>query len=132
MARRIAAGMNTSFDLYHEVDALAAALKEHKKTQTPNLAPTVESMEKQIKAIQEGTHEAPGIGPVNRDFSRLLNGVEAADERPTEPQTQAVAETCSQFKKVLAQWNALNDSLRKENPLRLPMAASVSSEVCTE
>jgi hypothetical protein len=131
MARHLVAGMNVSFDVYHQLDSLAAALKERQKTQKPDAA-SVQNVEKQIKAIQDGTHDAPGMGSINRDLSRLLNSVEAADERPTEPQTQAVTETCGSLDKALGLWNALNDGLRTNNPLDLPIAPSVSGPGCTE
>jgi hypothetical protein len=51
------------------------------------------------------------MGPINGELGRLLNSAEGADERPTEPQIQAVSETCGALDKALGLWNALNDSL---------------------
>ncbi len=92
----------------------------------------VEKFEKQIKAIQEGTHDAPGMGAINRDLGRLLNSVEGADQRPTEPQIQAVTETCGALDKALGLWNALNDSLRAQNPRGLPVGPPVPLPGCTD
>ena len=131
MARRLIAGMNLSFDIYHQLHALKAALKDQQKTQKPDAA-AVQNIEKQIKAIQEGTHDDPGMGPANRDLSRLLNSVEAADQAPTEPQTQAVTQTCNSLDKALGLWNAFNDSLRTQNALNLPAAPAVPIPGCAE
>jgi hypothetical protein len=49
--------------------------------------------------------------------------VEAADQRPTEPQVQAVNEKCEALEKALIAWKNLNDGLRVENLLKLPVAA---------
>lgn len=129
-ARRLVKGMDVSFDVYYAVDTLATAMKERRKTQ-PSSAPDLERIEKQIKAIQEGTREAPGMGPVNRDLGRLLNSVEGADQHPTEPQVQAVAATCAALDRVIAQWNALNDGLRAQNPLNFPIASSIPTKACS-
>lgn len=129
VARRLVKGMDLSFDIYHAVDTLSASLKEHRKSQ-PNGSAELEKLEKQINAIQEGTREAPGMGPVNRDLSRLLNSVEGGDQHPTEPQMQAVNGTCAALDKVLAQWNALNESLRSQNPLNLPVAGAAAAKGC--
>jgi hypothetical protein len=131
VARRLIAGMNVSFDIYHQLDALAAALRERQKTQKAGAA-SIQDFEKQIKAIQEGTHEAPGMGPINRDLSRLLFSVEGADQRPTEPQMQAVTGTCSALDKARGLWNALNDGLRAQNALDLPIAPSLPGHGCAE
>lgn len=128
VARTIETGMNTSYDVYHQLDDLAAALKQMAPNGKQNAA--IEAVEKEIKAIQEGTREAPGLGPVNRDLSRLLNGVEAADERPTEPQNLAVEESCLSLDKALTLWNELNGGLYKQNPLNLPIALPVSLPGC--
>jgi hypothetical protein len=128
VARRLAAGMNVSFDLYHRLDALTAAVEAKQKAQTN--AGSTSDLEKQIDLIQNGTHDAPGLGPANRDLSRLLMGIEAADERPTEPQMQAVKETCAAFDKALGLWNALNEKLRVENPLGLPVSDAVATPGC--
>ena len=128
VARRLAAGMNVSFDLYHRLDALTAAVEAKQKAETNPVSTS--DLEKQIDLIQNGTHDAPGLGPANRDLSRLLMGIEAADERPTEPQIQAVRETCAAFDKALGLWNALNEKLRVENPLGLPVSAPVATPGC--
>jgi hypothetical protein len=65
-------------------------------------------------------------------LSRLLNSVEGGDQRPTEPQMQAVAETCSALDKALVLWKSLNDSLKANNPLSLPVASLLPASGCSE
>ena len=131
VARRLVAAMNLSFNLYHRLDTLKAQVKERETKLKPDEA-VIRKIEQQLDAIQEGTQAAPGMGPVNRDLSRLLTGVEAADARPTEPQMQAIAETCASLEKALELWNGLNDGLRAQNPLDLPVAPALSANGCTE
>ena len=129
-ARRIAAGMNVSFAEYEKVDALTKVFDERQKNAKPEA--DTGDFEKQIKAIVEGTHDNPGLGPVNRDLGRLLFGIESADQRPSAPQLQAVEEQCSALEKVLGQWKQLNVGLAKQNPLNLPVDKDVPSIGCTQ
>ncbi|MGP8251903.1 MAG: VPS10 domain-containing protein [Terracidiphilus sp.] len=130
LARRIVTGMNVSYGEYKKLEALTAALDELKKQGKPE-AETAD-LEKQIKAVAEGTHALPGLGPVNRDLGRLLFGIESADQRPSAPQLQAVEEQCSALTNVLALWKHLNDGLAKQNPLNLPVDREVPSTGCTQ
>jgi len=125
-ARRLASGMNVSYDEYRKLDALTKALEKK------NAKPDTADLDKQIKAVAEGTHELPGLGPVNRDLGRLLFGIESADQRPSSPQLQAVEEECSALTKALTLWKQLNDELVKQNPLNLPVDTEVPSTGCAE
>ena len=89
-------------------------------------------LEKKIMAVTEGSRTAPGLGPVNRDLTRLLDSVEAADQRPTEPQIQAVNQVCDALVKVTGLWKILNEELQKQNPLSLPIAPAPPLSGCTQ
>jgi len=128
VARRLLSGIKLSYDEYQAQAVLASALEEAKKGKTIDTA----ELEKKIKAVTEGSKTAPGLGPVNRDLTRLLDSVEAADQHPTEPQIQAVNQVCDALVKVTALWKALNDELQKQNPLNLPVASAPPSTGCTQ
>jgi photosystem II stability/assembly factor-like uncharacterized protein len=119
MARHILNGVAVSYEAYQQAKVLAAELAQRKKAQPESTA----ALEKQLRAVQDGSKDAPGLGPLNRDLTRLLDSVEAADQRPTEPQVQAVNEKCEALEKTLFVWKNLNDGLRVENPLKLPVFA---------
>jgi photosystem II stability/assembly factor-like uncharacterized protein len=120
LARRILSGVAASYAVFQDVKTLNAAVEERKKAQPSNTA----EIEKQVAAVQDGTKTAPGLGPLNRDLTRLLNGVEAADQRPTAPQIQAVNEKCEALGKTLRLWKSFNDGLKAENLLKLPVATA--------
>jgi hypothetical protein len=126
LARRILSGIEVSYNEYQKQKALKAALTEQKKDKSVDTT----DIEKQIKAVQDGTKAAPGFGSINRDLTRLLNSVEAADQHPTEPQVQAVNETCKALVKAMSLWNALNENLRKQNPFNLPVATEATVTNC--
>jgi len=123
LARRILRGVAASYADFQDVKALNAAVAERKKAHPES----TDATEKQIAAVQDGSRAAPGLGPLNRDLTRLLNSVEAADQRPTAPQMQAVEEKCAALGKTLALWKGLNDGLRAGNPLKLPVASASHS-----
>ncbi len=126
-ARRIVGGMSVSYDEYKKLEAQTNALDQHKKEKPETVTA---DLDKQLKAVAEGTHESPGLGPINRDLGRLLFGIESADQRPSAPQLQAVDEECSALTKALALWKELNDGLAKQNPLNLPVDTAVPITGC--
>jgi hypothetical protein len=128
LARRILSGIKLSYDEYQDQATLATALEEAKKGKTIDTA----ELEKKIKAVTEGSRTVPGLGPVNRDLTRLLDSVEAADQHPTEPQIQAVNQVCDALVKATALWKSLNEELQKQNPLNLPIAPAPPTSGCTQ
>ncbi len=125
-ARRLVSGMNVSYDEYQKLDALTRAIDDRRKNEKAETA----DLDKQIKAVAQGTHDVPGLGPINRDLGRLLFGIESADQRPSAPQVEAVAEECGALAKALVLWKELNESLAKQNPLHLPVVTEVSASGC--
>ncbi len=129
VARQLVHGMAASYDEFQKLSSLQAALEERKKTQPAQ--PGVSELEKQISAVSDGTREAPGLGPINRDLSRLLASVEGGDLSPTDAQLEAVKQKCESLGKALALWKSLNDGLSKQNPLNLPLATGIPAAGCT-
>ena len=112
---------------YKKLEALTKALDERKKKEKVETA----DLDKQIKAVAEGTHESPGLGPVNRDLGRLLFGIESADQRPSAPQMQAIEEAMQCADQSAGTLEAaLNDGLAKANPLNLPVDTEAPSHGC--
>jgi hypothetical protein len=101
LEQKIARGMAVSFDAFHQVAVLRAALAKLKKDE-------LAAFEKKIDAIDQGTRTAPGFGPVNRDLARLASSVQSADIRPGETAIAAVAEKCKSLDADLALWRNLN------------------------
>ena len=126
LSRRILSGIAVSYNEYLKLKPLAAAVDERKKLKLNTAV-----VEKQITAVQDGTRAEPGLGAINRDLARLLTSVEAADQRPTELQRQAVNEECEALNKTLVRWKALNANLEHENTLHLPTVRDFAKQACT-
>ena len=91
-------GMKSSFDAFHQVDALRKALDAVQKSTTASDDKTKQAahaLNKKIDAIEKGTRTAPGFGPVNRDLARLIYSVESADMRPADTVKSAVEQNCT-------------------------------------
>ncbi len=103
--------MKSSFDAFHQIDALRKALDEAQKSTTASDDKTkqaADALNKKIDAIEKGTRTAPGFGPVNRDLARLIYSVESADMRPADTVKSAVEQNCAVLDKNLTQWQQLN------------------------
>ncbi|HME05639.1 MAG TPA: hypothetical protein VKG25_01265, partial [Bryobacteraceae bacterium] len=105
LEQQIGRGMFVSYRAYQDAAALRKALSAHKK----DMADAAAALEKKIDAVDNGTHTAPGFGPVNRDLTRLASSVQSGDVRPAETAAAAVAEQCQALDTDLEKWRELNE-----------------------
>jgi hypothetical protein len=134
-------GMKSSFDAFHQIDDLRKALADRRKAMAGADAekskPVADALGKKLDAVEKGTRNAPGVGPVNRDLARLIFSVESADMRPADTVKAAVQQNCDALDKDLAQWQLVNQQdlatfnglLAAANLAPLP-AASVNMAGC--
>lgn len=111
LEHRIGRGMAASYRLYDQVAAFRLALADRRKAlsaQQKDLLDAISALEKKIDAIVTGTRTAPGLGPVNRDLTRLASSVQSADVRPAESASRAVEEVCRSLELDLAKWQEMN------------------------
>ena len=126
VARRIVTGMAASYEEFQQLKTLTDALEQIRRAQKVETA----DVDKMLKTVSEGSKESPGPGSINRDLGRLLFGVESGDQRPTEPQLQAVDAECNALSKNIALWKDFNDQLKRQNPLNLPIASAIPINAC--
>ena len=131
LEQQIARAMASSYRAYKDVAALRKALSDHKR----NLPADVAALETKIESIDKGVRTAPGLGPINRDLTRLASSVQSADVRPAQTALAAVAEKCKALDTVLAKWRALNErdiaefNARVKSPL-LPIVTVQAMDAC--
>ncbi len=102
-------GLSTSYDAYHQVAALRDALADRQKnSHGSDLKQTADTLSKQIGVLLNGTKQAPGFGPINRELARLIFSVESADMRPADTVRTAIQQNCDVLDKNLMQWQQLN------------------------
>ena len=112
LSLQVSRGMKASSDAFHQAEALRTALNERQKSLNSSEAQkakeAADALTKKLDAAQKGTRAAPGLGPVNRDLSRLIFSIESADMRPADTVRSAVQQNCESLDKDLAQWQQLN------------------------
>jgi photosystem II stability/assembly factor-like uncharacterized protein len=126
LMQQIARGMAASYEGYHQVETLRAALKERQKKLDKNLQEAAEEIEKKLDAIDKGTKTAPGFGPANRDLTRLASSAQSADTRPADTVRTVVEARCKSLDEDFAQWRDINARYLavfngKLGSLRLPL-----------
>jgi hypothetical protein len=152
-AKKVSAGLKSSNDGYHAAAALRSALADRQKSldalvknspQAKEASDAVKDLDSKFDAVENGTPEAAGFGPVNRELARILFMVESGDVAPSETAQDAIAESCQSLGRDFTQWRELNaralptlNELLERNklaPLRAVMTSSVTStaEPCHE
>jgi photosystem II stability/assembly factor-like uncharacterized protein len=114
LAHAISMAMEASYNTYNEYAALQTAIVLRQTSlkdnaQAKDLLDALAKLQKTATDVAEGSGEAPGIGPMNRDLSRYLVMIESADMRPAASGQKASQETCVALQKNLAIWLMLND-----------------------
>jgi photosystem II stability/assembly factor-like uncharacterized protein len=114
LARTISAAMGASYNAYSDYSALQTAITVQQtalkdKPQAKELLEELTKLQKAANDVAEGTPEAPGIGPINRDISRYFVMVESADMRPAASAQKVSHETCAALQKNLATWRQINE-----------------------
>jgi hypothetical protein len=77
LEQRIMRGMEESYAAYFEMAALRKSSKD-------------EAAKSQFDAVIKGTRKAPGVGPINRDLSRMCTALQSGDIRPSDTIAKAV------------------------------------------
>jgi len=113
LAKRLERGLSASFDGYNALAKTRAVLADDLKASASagdktDAASTLQALDKRLEAVQSGTAEAPGVGPVNREMARLFSMVESADVRPADALENASAAWCASLGRALDAWRQLN------------------------
>jgi photosystem II stability/assembly factor-like uncharacterized protein len=106
--QQISRGLAASYQAFHQVADLRAALAERKKALGDNLKDDVATLEKKLDAIDKGTRTAPGFGPANRDLTRMAGNAQSADVRPADTVRVVVDDRCKSLDEDFALWRTFN------------------------
>jgi hypothetical protein len=143
LAHTIGAAMEASYHAYNEYSALQTAIELQQtalkaNAQAKELLDALTKLQKAASDAAEGTREAPGLGPMNRDISRYFVMIESADMRPAASAQKAAQETCVGLQKNLVTWRqineesipAVNKQLQNFHLSPLPVAARAQNLAC--
>jgi photosystem II stability/assembly factor-like uncharacterized protein len=145
-ARRIMAGLKATYDSFQAAAALRSAVADRLKNvetnaDAKNASDALKDLDKNIVAVMQGTAALPGVGPVNRDFSRTIFMVESGDAAPSDSAHAAIEESCAELNGAISQWREINAQtvphvnalLDKYKFPSLPIAATIpAGDACHE
>jgi photosystem II stability/assembly factor-like uncharacterized protein len=102
--------------------------------ETKASAEALRDLDKKADAILEGTFEAPGVGPINRDLARTSFFIQSGDAAPSQTAQAVLEESCTQLNKNLSAWRGLdsqtvpstNTTIAKSGLAALPTATVMS------
>lgn len=137
-AKRVMAGLKTSYDSFQSASALRAGVADRLKSlganaEAKNATDSLKDLGKNLEAVMEGTNALPGVGPVHRDLSRAMFMLESADAAPSDSAHAAIEESCAELNGALSQWREINSQtvpqantlLEKYKLPSLPIAKSI-------
>jgi photosystem II stability/assembly factor-like uncharacterized protein len=146
-AKRITAGLASSYETFNSAADLRTALAERETSlqkivsaetaeSTGGSGPghaapkgvsggsgketvdALKSLDEKIAAVEEGSGDAPGVGPVNRDLARILFMIEVGDAAPSDSAQTAIEQSCQSLDASLTAWRMVqSESLPAVNAL---------------
>jgi photosystem II stability/assembly factor-like uncharacterized protein len=112
LAQKIAAMMGATYQGYNEtvqlradVASRVAQLKQQAKS--PETVSAVEALEGKAQTIANAAGPPAGLGPMNRDLTRLMIAVGQSDTPPASMLIEAFDGMCQGTKAALERWNEL-------------------------
>ncbi len=96
----------------------------------------LQALDESAAAVQQGSNTALGVGPINRELTRLLQMISTADARPAPALQAGVDDLCRQTAARLAAWResnsqkiqAANGMLQKFGQAALPVATNIPAD----
>ena len=117
LARKIAAGLNITFEGYNQcIASLTRTLKQSGKS--PETLAAAEAVDTKAAGLTDAAGPPAAFGPTHRDLARLLIAVDQSDSAPASMLVEAFAGMCQETRAALARWNDLRTGdLRQLNTL---------------
>jgi photosystem II stability/assembly factor-like uncharacterized protein len=140
--KSILSQMAVSYEAYDQVGMLRATLREREKSvgtsaEMKDIADAIKTLDEQAAKLDEGIPKDLGLGPLNRELSRLASMIESSDARPAAPLESAVKQSCQDLTRKLGEWRELNqkkiptvdERLAKSELPPLPVAPALSTSL---
>ena len=112
LAQKIGAIMNATYESYDEVahlrTELATRLASLKQAGSSGALSAVEALDGKAQGLADGTNPA-GLGPMNRDLTRLLIAVDQSDTPPASEIVETFTGMCQEANAALVRWGELRD-----------------------
>jgi hypothetical protein len=114
--KRTDSGLAASAQAFQSITNLRAAIADRLNTlrtaaansQAKGSAEALNELDKRAAALVEGTVDAPGLVPINRDLTRTSFLIQSDDAAPSQTAQATLEHSCSQLNKNLSAWRDLD------------------------
>lgn len=112
-SQQIVDSMHVTHEAYNQAAKVRAEMADRMKNAAKESAEALKAAEKKLEAF---TDAAGGFGPMNRDYTRLLIGVDQSDTAPASELIETYVGMCQQTRSALDRWrDLLNDEVPRLN-----------------
>jgi len=110
LAQKIAAGMKATYEGYNQAAQLRTELAERlARLKQPGMPAdalaAAQEADVKVQGVTDGGGPPAGLGPMNRDLTRLLIAVDQADSPPAGELIETFTGMCQDARAALARWN---------------------------
>ena len=112
LAQKIAAGMNSTYEGYNQAaqwrtDLAGRMAQLQKSGNAPDALAAAKTLEAKAQGITDAAGPPAGLGPLNRDLTRLLIAVDQSDTPPASEIVQTFEGMCQDTHAAVARWNEM-------------------------
>jgi photosystem II stability/assembly factor-like uncharacterized protein len=110
LAQKIAASMAATYEGYNQAAKLRAELTARialLKDKSPETLAAAKALEAKVQESADGAGPPAGLGPMNRDLTRLMIAVDQADTAPASSVIEAFGVMCQDSRGAIERWSEL-------------------------
>jgi hypothetical protein len=109
LSQKLAASMSATYRGYNQVAKLRTELPELLKRaeKSPEILTAAEAIDKKAGGLADAAGPPAGLGPMNRDLTRLLIAVDQSDTAPASELIETYTGMCQDTRAAIARWNQL-------------------------
>lgn len=119
LAQKLAAGMNATYQGYNDAAQLRSELQDRiaalKEAGKADALADAQALETKVQGLTDAAGTPAGLGPMNRDLTRLLIAVDQADAPPGSEVVETFGAMCQETKSSLARWSGVRTEVPKLN-----------------
>ncbi len=106
-------GYNQATQLHDELTSRIDELKQSGKS--AGALSAAEDLDKQVESLTDAAGPPAGMGPTNRDLTRMLIAIDQSDSPPASEVSEAAHGICEESRDAVERWNKLRPDIEKLN-----------------
>lgn len=106
LAQKVAASMGATYESYNQVARLRKELAAL-TAKSPDTVAAAKALDERAQGLTDAAGPPAGLGPMNRDLTRLMIAVDESDSPPASSVIEAFGVMCQDARAALARWSDL-------------------------